>query len=94
MAKKHPSLNVRFSLGGHRSITAFICAALLFVSVCVYFVNAVVISTTDDPTYRSTAEGKTSSTSFDTSVLQKAQEFSANASNTTLPAGRINPFAQ
>lgn len=81
-----------FSLGGHRSFTILIVAVVLFVSVAVYFVNAFVITSHDDPAYLSQAQQKSQLIHFNTSLLKQAQEFSAKANDTTLPSGRINPF--
>lgn len=84
---------VPFSLGGHRSLTALVVSLLLFISACVYFVNIVVLSTGTDEAYRAEAESKAQLINFNTSLLKKAQDFSANANNTELPAGRVNPFS-
>ena len=82
-----------FSLGGHRSLTILLVSLLLFIAACVFFVNAVVLSTGDDEAYRAEAEKNAVLINFNTTLLTQAQEFSANADSTELPAGRINPFA-
>src|SRR4051812_33432662 len=88
-----PRPKTTLSLGGHRSLTILVVAILLFISVAVYFVNTVVLTTGSDEAYRSAAESKAQLINFNTSLLKKAQAFSANANNTSLPAGRINPFS-
>lgn len=83
---------VAFSVGGHRSLTILIVSLILFISICVYFVNVVVLIPGDDASYRTTAENNAQLTNFNTSLLKQAQDFSANANNTELPAGRTDPF--
>lgn len=80
------------SLGGHRSLTILIVALLLFIAVCVYFINAVVLTTGTDDAYKAQAEAAAQPIKFNPTLLQQAQTFSANANNTSLPAGRVNPF--
>lgn len=87
-----PKKSVRISLGGHRSFTILIVSLTLFIAICVYFVNSVVLSTGTDDAYRQQAEAKAQLINFNTSLLKQAQDFSANANNTQLPAGRFNPF--
>lgn len=85
--------NIRLSLGGHRSLTIFVVALVLFVSACVYFVNTVVISQGSDAQYQQDAEKKASLINFNTSLLKKAQDFSAHSTDTSLPGGRVDPFS-
>ena len=80
------------SLNGHRSLTVIVVAMMLFISVCVYFVNTVILTSGTDDVYRAQAESKAQLINFNTSLLKQAQAYSADANNTSLPAGRINPF--
>jgi hypothetical protein len=91
--KRITTPNVRLSLGGHRTLTIFIVALVLFVAACVYFVNSVVISPHSDDAYRHDVENKASLINFNMSLLKKAQAFSARSTDTSLPAGRIDPFS-
>lgn len=82
----------RLSIGGHRSLTVLLVGLILFVSVCVYFVNTVVISQGSDADYQAQAEQKASLITFNTSLLKQAQDFSAQSNDASLPAGRTDPF--
>lgn len=90
--KRSGPINIRRSIGGHRSVTIFVVVLVLFVAACVYFVNAVVISKGSDDAYQQSAENGASLINFNTSLLKKAQDFSARSTDTGLPAGRVNPF--
>lgn len=80
------------SIGGHRSLTILIVSLILFVAVSVYFVNAVVLTEGTDEAYRAQAQSDAELVKFNTALLKQAQDFSANTNNTSLPAGRVNPF--
>jgi hypothetical protein len=96
--KKHASsisgATVANVLQGHRGMTVAITAIVLLLAACVFFVNTVVITPGTDEAYRAEAEKKASLINFDTSALTKVQKFSADADDTNLPNGRINPFSQ